>query len=436
MAAAEIVDPQLRSSVRAARANAVRCIKTIVVGENRGAEAVPSQQAPAPPVMGSDDHVNTLALGTVLHEDPSLPLGEEFERCMAQLIEEDKPCLLLFRSDWMENIEDSRWVLVAWIPAQAPGPERATYVGSRGLLANIISQPYFLREYFARSRTDLKWGLVKETIKQFRPLPPALTSIGAAGGSDCILPDGPINEGSTLAATLQRFAGKHDQCLRLSLIGSKTSVKWAASHSGRSGPDLLILDAKVHECKNVMNLAKSGLPSSVCFFALFSKEDLVFVHWCPDMGMRKDAARAMEEARYAVMKRVVLQVVLKALSTPPQRIIQIDAREPNDILEGLGRAMEGADASVTTPAPVSARGARPADQERGWPGLGAPADWPWDWPAAASEAAMPSTLAFPERHVPHWHGGSKQHSFQGEGGGLAGTGSSSRGRHKSVKFRD
>lgn len=427
MVAAELVDPQLRASVRGARSNAVRCLKAIIVGQSVGVGNPPSDLTT--PALGSDGHGEvTLALGSLLHEDLALSMEEEFERCVEQLIEDDKPCLLLFRADGRENIEGSRWLLVAWMPKKAPDADRAAYMRSRGLLSDLVSQPYFLREYFAHRRLELKWRLVCSAVEDREKAPPGSSPPVGLGCHECTLPDGPIALGASLVVLLQRFMRKEDLCLRLNLIGSKTPVKWAAQQPGsRGGPDLLILDAKTHDCKNVLNLAKSGLPSSVCFFVTFSKDDLVFVHWCPDMNLRKDAARAMEEARYAVLKRVVLQTVLKACTNPPERVIQIDAREQLDIHEGvIGRAVD------STSSPLPLRGSpRPADLERSWPSPGSPADWPWDWPAAASGTVMPSSLVFPERHVPHWRGGSKMHTIGTESGAPLGA-----RRHKSVKFRD
>merc|ERR1712187_443735 len=85
-------------------------------------------------------------------------------------------------------------------------------------------------------------------------------------------------------------------------------------------------------------MGKGGLPSSACFFVMYNRDDLLFIHWCPENT--KDSVRVMEDARYAVLKSVVLSHILKAIPQPSPRVIQVDAREPQDIADGAAKNTE------------------------------------------------------------------------------------------------
>lgn len=236
---------------------------------------------------------------------------------------------------------------------------------------------------------------------------------------------------------VQRLARHEDPCIRLQLIGSKNPIKWSTDMGSKSGPNLLTLDGKAHDCRGPAYLAKSALPSSACFFATCHKKDLFFVLWCPETAMKKDTVRVLEEARYAVMKSIVLGCILRAFSQPPTRVVQINAREAQDIHEAVQKALgeePASRSSVESSRQVrfseGQSGQREGGAERPWPSPGANADWPSDWPSAAFPAAMPSTLSLPQRPVPPWRGGSKNHTIGGDGVGNTG---SSRGR-KSMRY--
>lgn len=401
MSGAEKADPQLRKCIHGARDNAVRCIKAVVSGS--GLES-------------------TLSLGGTLQDDPEMSLDQEFMRCTNQLVETDKACLLLFRADRRENIDGSRWLLVAWIPETASREDRAAYVHSRGLLSALVSQPYYLKEHFARSRAELEWSKTPAAAADSKVQMPSRYQVyeRVLSRHHSIAPTGPVNFSASSKKLLQKFVDKAEACLRFSLTAPASDTEGGGTDQ-EPGVAVPVLEAKSHNCKNVLVLAKQGLPPSVCFFAIMLKEDLIFVHWCPEAGLRKDTARLLEESRtcilippvvdmlrlveesrYAVLKPAVLDIVLEAFKATPPRIIQIEAREPQDIVEGLSRA-------ITTPTPGAL--ASHKSEDKNWPVPGTPADWPADWPPAANASSMPSTMSLPERQVPWYRGGSKGHTI-------------------------
>mmetsp|Transcript_24802 Transcript_24802/g.51889 ORF Transcript_24802/g.51889 Transcript_24802/m.51889 type:complete len:193 (+) Transcript_24802:1-579(+) len=176
------------------------------------------------------------------------------------------------------------------------------------------------------------------------------------------------------------------------------------------------------ECQTPAQLAKAELPSTSCFFALYSRDDLVFVHWCPDRLSRDPTVRMRDDSRYAVLKPTVQRLVMSAFPTPP-RLLLVDAREPQDLVDGANRA---ADANVAKQADSKqliplARGGYLA-AEPTWPSKGAKADWPLDWPKeVTASVAMPAGMLLPMRPVPPWRGGSKAHTISASSTSVAST---------------
>ncbi|CAE8725682.1 unnamed protein product, partial [Polarella glacialis] len=397
----------LSAGVRSARASAVRCLKAMVVG---------------------GDGARTLALACSLQEEPGAALEAEWERCVKNLIDSEKPCLLLLRTDEHENIDGSRWLLVAWLPQSASEAERALYMRSRSLLADLVPQPYFLRELLASDKRGLSWSAACAAMAQ------TVGALRARSGEEDIVGEqvlrlqrqtcsgghieGPVTQSQSLAAFLGRLVKREDSCLRLVLSTQRAmgaSSGFAPGEGGATGSQRAppLLEAKVVESRTPRELAKAGLPSGACFFALCSRnpessrDDLIFVHWCPDRVVGKDSStRSFEDTRYAVLKGMVLQIVLAAFPHRP-RVLQVDAREPEDITAGTNRAVEAADGT----APGIPAGAVGASEDRR-PTKGY-TDWPADWPEASTAVAMPASLALPRRPVPHWRGGSKAHSISG-----------------------
>jgi len=200
---------------------------------------------------------------------------------------------------------------------------------------------------------------------------------------------------------LQRLANKEDSCLKLVVI--RTARQQAPQ-----------LEAKVMDCRSPSQLAKADLPSTSCFFALVTRDDLVFVHWCPDRLSRDPHTRMRDDSRYAVLKPTVLRLVLAAFPAPP-RVLQVDAREPQELADNANKADERAEADAADSkvlVPQGTGGYPPADGcEPKWPAR-SKADWPFDWPKEVITAvAMPAALQLPMRPVPHWRGGSKNHSI-------------------------
>jgi len=431
MSAADCIDPELRAGVRSARSLGIRCIKAVVKSKKKlGHEA--NKQAE----QGIDNTKKEelaeveraeLCLSVTVHEDPKVNnLEKEFARCASATLEEKKPCLVLFRTDGEENIEGCRWILLTWIPTGCTEAERAMYIRSRGVFLSLAQQPYFLHEVFARSKKDLAWPNISQYIIQNEAAKLAVHT------PTCFVnehqPSGPLVLSPQVEPILQRLARREDPCVRLQLLGSKLPIKWTGA-PGNALPTMLTLDGKAHECKGAAFLAKSVLPSAACYFATLSNNILFFVSWCPDTSMKKDMLRLLEEARYAVMRSVVLGFVTKAFAKSPQpaRVVQISARDPQEIQDAIFKATDLAADSANLSAQAKEGSQKP------WPIAGAPADFPTDWPAAAFPSTMPSTLHLPERLVAPWRGGGKTHTIGGGPDGVGGTTSTSRAR-KSIRY--
>eukprot|EP00435_Cladocopium_sp_Y103_P012752 s1470_g3.t1 len=125
---------------------------------------------------------------------------------------------------------------------------------------------------------------------------------------------------------------------RFSLKQMKTlpSIAEQLSAASQTGPQL---EAKAVDCRSPSQLAKADLPSTSCYFALFSREDLVFVHWCPDRMSRDHFTRMRDDSRYAVLKPAVMKLVMDAFD-PQVRLLQVDAREPQELVDHANRADE------------------------------------------------------------------------------------------------
>jgi len=288
-------------------------------------------------------------------------------------------------------------LLVTWVPETSPEARRAECVRNRALLSGAVPQPFFLREHFAAKRAELTWAAAGNSENHTAAAAPVAQRVSSVAVGQTV--QGPITCSSSAEDLLKTFAQQKDTVVRLQLAAGKASQAGGA-----------ILEGKVHDCRSVAHLAKSALPSSPCFLVCAAKGDIVFVLWCPSSGSTresKDAPRLVEETRHAVMKGAALSAVLGVLPEKPKLVVQFDAREAQDIHDGLLRTLEASPAP-----PWPARG--PDGAERGWPAPGAPGDWPCDWPSSALEAARPSTMVLFERPVPPWRGGSKAHSVSSE----------------------
>ena len=389
MAAADTVDSQLRNAVRAARSRALRCIKAIISGRSSALKA---------------DVSHTLSLAnTALDEGQSL--DKEFQRCVKSLLEADKPSFLLFRADMTENIEGGRWLLLAWLPDSVPEIDRTRYVRSRGLLADLVPQPYFLGELLVREPTQLVWPVAAAVLK---PKKEDSSSFGAP--SPKVALEGPVRLSQTAQSCLQRLANREESCLKLVFSG-RFSLKRLQTISEQLGPQMTapVLEAKVMDCRSPSQLAKTELPSTSCYFALLNRDDLVFVHWCPDRMSRDPFTRMRDDSRYAVLKSAVLSLLLETLKV---RLLQVEAREPQELVDHANRADERLVADLAASKALVPLGYPERSERVGakFPEKGK-ADWPMDWPKEA-EPAMPANLSFFVRPVPHWKGGSKAHSIQ------------------------
>jgi len=399
MAAADTVDGQLRHTVKNARGRSLRCIKAII-----NKKVTTSSESPN----------YALALANSI-QDEGESLDKEFHRCVKVLLEPDKPSFLLFRADLSENINGCRWLLLAWLPDVAPEVERARYVRSRGLLSDLVPQPYFLSELLAREPQELIWSEAAAKLRQVKGMLPRPENLGKVPD----LPEGPVRLSQAAQSSLQRLAKKEESCLRLvfsgrfSLKQMKTlptmpSIAEAAATSA-SGPQL---EAKVMDCRSPSQLAKADLPSTSCYFALYTRDDLVFVHWCPDRLSRDPFTRMRDDSRYAVLKAAVLRLVLDAFDESKVRLLQVDAREPQELVDHANRVDERLVADAAGSQSLVPQGAGYPSGEGKFPDKGGKADFPLDWPKeVTSTVAMPANLSFFLRPVPHWRGGSKEHTI-------------------------
>lgn len=335
---------------------------------------------------------------------PDTPLEKEFQRCVAEAVPKQPPCLLLFRTDQRENVEGCRWLMVVWLPSTAPEAECAMCVHSRGLLAKLVPQPYFLRELFACGPHQLTWRAAceanAESCKEAagRRAPHARLHCAPPGSTAAAVISGPVTQAPTLQGLLERLVRREDHCIRLVLMASAR-----VTAGGLVAPPTL--EAKVCESRSPAHLAKAGLPAGACYFVMYSKDDLAFIHWCPESMSSKDTTRIHDDARYAILKAAVLSIVAGAFPSPQPRVLQVNAREPQDIVDGINRAT-APEASTAPALPLRLSG-RSQEGERSWPAPGAVADWPDHWPSAASSGTAPVSLVLPQRPVPPWRGGAR-----------------------------
>eukprot|EP00930_Biecheleria_cincta_P036199 TRINITY_DN24836_c0_g1_i1.p1 TRINITY_DN24836_c0_g1~~TRINITY_DN24836_c0_g1_i1.p1 ORF type:complete len:426 (+),score=66.58 TRINITY_DN24836_c0_g1_i1:57-1334(+) len=400
--AAELVETSLRTAVQTARARYIRCLKAAVA---TGAEA-----------SGSDPAPRSLVLAGSVAEEGGALLEKEFLKSVQELIEDGKPCLLLFRADTCENIDGSRWVLLTWLPPSVSETERSIYIRSRSLLSDLVAQQYFLSEHFVSKRSQLAWTSIsaaQSSSSSKRDDKMELSKAQRPPSGECSV-EAPLRHSSALQGLLQRLANREDSCLRL-LINMRDLSSLDSKETTMIVP---LLEAKVLECRSPAQLAKGDLPSAAAFFALCSREDLLFIHWCPDRVMTRDTVgRMREDARYAVLKASVLKTVLAAFPAPGPRLLQVDARDPQELVDNANKAADAAALAEAAgqglmPGAISGYSAEGASPEAPWPAKGAPADWPLDWPAEATRhVRMPASLSLPARPVPWWRGGSKTTSF-------------------------
>ncbi|CAL1141173.1 unnamed protein product [Cladocopium goreaui] len=388
---ADSVDGQLRQTLRAARSRCLRGVKAIVTKKS------------------SSEERYALALANSM-PDEGETLDKEFARCVQGLLEPDKPSFLLFRADVSENI-DGRWLLLAWLPDVVPEVERLRYVRSRNLLADQLPQPFFLRELLLREAQQLLWSRAAQALRggDAETMAPRLPPRQEAA-------EGPVRLSQAAQSLLQRMARREESCLKLifsgrfSLKQMKTlpTIVEQLSAASQTGPQL---EAKAVDCRSPSQLAKAELPSTSCYFALFSREDLVFVHWCPDRMSRDHFTRMRDDSRYAVLKPAVVRLVMDAFD-PQVRLLQVDAREAQELVDHANRADERMVADELGSKVLVPQGAAAPSGDCKFPDKGAKADWPLDWPKeVTTPVAMPANLCFFLRPVPYWRGGSKEHTI-------------------------
>lgn len=422
MAAAESVDGQLRAAIRAAHAAGHRCLK---------ARIADSSDQDSSPSHGERPGPRTLELVSTLPEEVGADIAAEFQRCVAQAADDRAAALFLFRTDVKDN--DDRWLLIAWLPEGVSEAQRLAHVRSRGLLARLVPQPYFLREFFAKSRADLAWdrarqGGAEANEAALRPLQEAgrLEAVDAqrlGAKPPASAPQGPLRHGQSVAL-LQKLVKGEDLSLQLALVAN-------AEQGATIGRHAATLECKALGNQTALQLAQSRLPSSACYFALSIAADttparkwpehLLLLLWCPDIQGVKDRTRVAEDARYVAMRPSVARLVLGAFPDPKPLLAMGEARETHELAEAANRARDRmtrfAASSVDLPLLLGAQRFTPAAVA----------------PSPASAAAVPSTMNLDVvRPFPPWRGGSKAHNISSSGTG--GSGSSSRSGTATLSF--
>jgi len=316
-----------------------------------------------------------------------------------------------------------------------------------------VPNPVFLCEFFASRREELTWAMArKELFAAPVGAPPGAGAADTTGvrtqaqaaavGSRV----GPVVRSPGLDGLLQRLAKREEgcTCLKLTLGPAKP-------------PAVATLDARPVECRTAKELARQPdltRPGAVpCYLALMqSSNELLFVHWAAEGNPKgqddsrqahavlevvaghctvRDVAppQLKDGARCAALEAEVLGIVLEAFVPPAPRALRVEAREPQDIIDGVARGGED-----VCRAPKLARGvtralSRAEVEVREFPQPGAPADFPLDWPSEKlAPGAQPASLQLPERPVPPWRGGSKAHTL-GHGGASGDSMGARRTRH-------
>jgi len=398
------VDEQLRTAIATARSGFLRCLKAVII------TTIDSE---------SGERKRKLTFASSLEEDAASgeTIEKEFEKCIFSLVQDAKPCLLLFRCDHFENIDGSRWLLIAWVPGDLDEAERALYLRSRNVLADLVTQQYFLTEILADDRKKLTWStaraaMARQATFQDEKVPPRLRSDTSRAAEAKL----PLIPSPTALGLIQRLVNQEDSCLRLLI----SNVHALNSNNNQSSAPVPELEAKVVDAQTPGKLSKENLPSSACYFALYVPRghDLLFIHWCPERMVTRDSIHRMrEDAQYAVLKASVMQQVLAAFPEPKPALLQVDAREAQDLVEAANRAAEAesyreAHAEEIQPYVHRSTAWFTEDQNPIPPSVKYPtktnADWPNGFPPeAAKNVAMPSSMVFPSRPVPPWRGGSK-----------------------------
>jgi len=426
MACANSVDPALRSAVRSAQQEHYRCFKISVEDPPKGQDEDDDSVAEGLEDMEDIQRKRKprmLKLEEAMKEEPNQPLDKEFMRCVKP--EPKTPLLFLFRTDENENLAGSRWLLISWLPLDAPEVKRAIYVRSRGLVARLVQQPYFLSELLAKDARQLTWSVAREQGLMFgggvgssaHNLTTELSSHTVATelvpGAKAIAPrPTPVSISEKASQTMINFGTKMETCIRL--FSSKEDLV-------ARGRGATVIEVKSEHCQTPVALAQMGsahaLPNSNCYFAMHVKDAIYFVFWCPD-NSTKDIHRVTEDIRHAALKASITTLVMQALPKPWPRLVTIDAREPQDIVDGAAGQPVGA-----------------GDRKRGERSSIKPAEpdisnalggyafgvYGADRGPSQPPKMMNCSLALPERPFPPWLGGSKAHTIV----------SSSSGSHKS-----
>eukprot|EP00747_Dinoflagellata_sp_TGD_P031756 gnl/TRDRNA2_/TRDRNA2_135536_c2_seq2.p1 gnl/TRDRNA2_/TRDRNA2_135536_c2~~gnl/TRDRNA2_/TRDRNA2_135536_c2_seq2.p1 ORF type:complete len:274 (+),score=32.95 gnl/TRDRNA2_/TRDRNA2_135536_c2_seq2:93-824(+) len=153
---------------------------------------------------------------------------------------------------------------------------------------------------------------------------------------------GPRGATTPLGPALERLMQGIDPCVRLLFVGRDASDPLGS----------LSFEVQAVSSRNPVQLAQGSLPASACYYVMLLKDHLLFILWCPEVSS-KQKARVLDDARHAVLKDRVLQEVKAAISEPRLRLVQMEAREPQDILDGAERAGAGTSAQPGATVPVS-----------------------------------------------------------------------------------
>lgn len=86
-------------------------------------------------------------------------VADDFEGAMADALSDNEAALVVFCSDDHRLAgEQSKWILVAWVPDNCKVRDKMLYSSSREDVKKSLGLGYFASEYYANSKEDLTWA--------------------------------------------------------------------------------------------------------------------------------------------------------------------------------------------------------------------------------------------------------------------------------------
>lgn len=410
MACADTVDPECRIKIRSAITECVRCLKCVV----KNAEVDEIEVSKVDNYASRQSRTISVVKSM---RDSGQPIDKEFFRCVSKEADASVPFLFLFRTDDRENIQDCRWLLVAWVPKNASEVDRAIYMRSSTTLGYAVPNPYYLTELAAKDLVQLSWpsvlqvgslfgGAIASSTRNPAALPIFFSKHQLTMASG-ISPSGIVPhqqlQGGALRVTMGsfpfivRFAKKEEPCIRLFLAKEDATSKKSSAAASKT----LALEAQPMHYKTAAALGPHLVVPNNCYYALHLKDSLLIMLWCPESA-HWDRERVAEDTKYALVKNLIPDLLLKSFCLPHPMISFMDLQNLQDFEDMFGlRSSKDIGGQplceVLTPSALivgnvlGLRGVQP--------------------PATVPTSSITSSLAFPERPVPYWRGGSRIHTI-------------------------